>query len=169
VDTTCKMQRLNRQIKAIGITAIAEASGLNKSTISRYVNGEREYSLENFNKITKAVREIEKKSLFGRTSAYEATQRVYLSEDWQIAYFDFVDSFLATQNRLLFLDRPAEGLDIKHLALICSIVMQLCESVKVQPPEWAKVNIEFEKPWFISKFDSLRDVCLVDSPIFLEK
>jgi hypothetical protein len=38
--------------------------------------------------------------------------------------------------------RPADGLDIRCLALIYAIVMQFCEENKVRPPEWAKLSLE---------------------------
>lgn len=164
-----KVKALNQKIKKMGIVAVANVAGINKSTISRYVNGAREYSLENFQKVTEAVKFIERERLRGRTSAREATQRVALGEDWQIAYFDFVDSFLATKSDLLLEARPADGLDIRSLALICAIVMQLCEENKIQPPEWAKLSLELEEPWFVSKFKSMRAISLVDSPIYFKR
>ena len=62
--------------------------------------------------------------------------------------------------------RSADGLNLKSLALIYSIVMQLCEENKVQPPDWAKVNLELDEPWFISKFKGLWAICLAQSPLF---
>ena len=163
------VKSLNQKIKKMGIVAVAEVSGLNKSTISRYVSGAREYSLENYKKVIQAIKIIERGHLGGRTSAREATQRVVLGEDWQIAYFDFIDSFLATKCDLLIETRPVDGLDIKSLALICAIVMQLCDENKVQPPEWAKLSLELEEPWFVSKFKSMRALSLVDSPIYFKR
>lgn len=163
------VKALNQKIKDLGIVTVANASGLNKSTVSRYVNSEREYSLENYTKILRAVKILEKQKLQGRTSAREATQRVVYGEDWQIAYFDFVDSFLATQSELLIEDRPVDGLEIKHLALICSITLQLCEENKVRPPEWATLSLELEEPWFISRFQSLRAHCLVESSAYFKR
>jgi transcriptional regulator with XRE-family HTH domain len=151
-----KAKILNRKVRQLGIMAVAEQAGLNKSTISRYVHGQRDYSLENFEKVTTAVEIIEKKKLRGLTSARQASERVVAGENWQIAYFDFVDSFLFAKNYLLVSQRPVDGLDLKSLALICSIVMQLCEENRVQFPEWAKINLELDEPWFISKFKSLR-------------
>jgi len=148
---------------------IADLAGLNKSTVSRYVSGDRQYSLENFEKIATAVKHIEQERLQGRVTVREATQRVIAREDWQIAYFDFVDSFLATRSELLITHQPADGLDIKSLALICSIVMQLCEENQVTPPEWARLSIELEEPWFISKFKSMRAICLVESPVYFKR
>lgn len=164
-----KVKRLNQKIKKLGINLVAETSSLNKSTISRYVNGEREYSFENFEKVFKAVEIIERSYLRGRTSVRQATQRVVFGEDWQIAYFDFVDSFLATKSEYLMNEKPMDGLEIKPLALICAIVMQLCEESSIQAPEWAKLSLELEQPWFISKFKSLRAISLVDSPIYFKR
>jgi hypothetical protein len=92
-----------------------------------------------------------------------------LGEDWQIAYFDFIDSFLATKSDLLLQLRPVDGLEIKHLALICAIVLQLCDENEVQPPEWAKLSLELEEPWFVSKFKSLRAISLVESPLYFKR
>lgn len=164
-----KTKILNRKIKQLGIVPVAEQAGLNKSTIFRYVHGDRDYSLENFDKVTTAVEIIERKKLRGLTSAREATERVAAGENWQIAYFDFVDSFLFAKNQLLVSRRPVDGLNLKSLALICSIVMQLCEENKVQPPEWAKLSLELDEPWFITKFKSLRAICLVQSPVFFKR
>ena len=164
-----KVRSLNQKIKNLGINVVAEASGLNKSTISRYVSHERAYSLENFEKVQLAVQLIERKSLRGRTSAHEATQRVLAGEDWRISYFDFVDSLLATKSELLLIERPSDGLDIKSLALICSIVMQLCYELHIHPPDWAQLSLELETPWFVSKFKSLRAMSLIDSPIFFKR
>lgn len=160
---------LNKKIRGLGINAIAKASGLNKSTISRYVNGQREYSFENFGKVEAAVNRLLKNELRGRTSVFEATRRVLEGEDWRIPYFDFVDSFLATRNELLWADRPVDGLDLRSLALICSIVMQLADEMKVPAPEWAKMSLALDEPWFVSKFKSLRAISLVESPVFFKR
>lgn len=164
-----KVKSLNKKVAECGINAVAKLAGLNKSTVSRYVNGEREYSYENFEKVQRAIAEIEKQYLRGRTSAFEATKRVVLGEPWQIAYFDFVDSFQATKSELLIIERPADGLELKYLALICSMVMQLSEDAKVSAPDWAKLSLELDEPWFVSKFKNLRAVSLVDSPIFFKR
>lgn len=164
-----KLAELNQKIKQFGISSVSRSSGLNKSTISRYVSGAREYSLANFEKIQNAVNAIEAATLRGRTSAREASQQVVFGEDWRIAYFDFVDSFLATKSTLLLKDKPVDGLDLKHLALLCSMVMQLCEDTKTPAPAWARLHLELDRPWFLSKFDGLRAICLVDSPIFFKR
>ncbi len=164
-----RAKALNRKIKKIGILAVSRASGLNKSTVSRYANGEREYSFANFEKIEKSLKALEAEKLRGRTSAREASRRVVWGEDWRIAYFDFVDSFLATQSELLLEGKPVDGLDLKHLALLCSIVMQLCDDAKMSPPGWAQLSLELDKPWFLSKFVGLRAISLVDSPIFFKR
>jgi hypothetical protein len=164
-----KVRALNRKIKKIGILAVSRASGLNKSTISRYASRQREYSFANFQKIESSIKTLEAEMIRGRTSAREASQRVVLGEDWRIAYFDFVDSFLATQSELLCESKPVDGLDLKHLALLCSIVMQLCEEAKVSPPGWAKLSLELDRPWFLSKFIGLRAISLVESPIFFKR
>jgi hypothetical protein len=164
-----KVNMLNQKIRSLGINIVAENSGLNKSTISRYVNREREYSLENYEKVLCAVKKIEMQRLRGRTSARLATQRVWLGEEWRISYFDFVDSFLAIKSEILISERPVDGLDIRSLALICSIVMQLCDDAYINPPEWAKQSIELEEPWFISRFKNLRAISLVESSIFFKR
>ncbi len=164
-----KVKNLNLKIKKYGISKVAALAGLNKSTLSRYVGRQREYSLENFEKISTALQILETKSLRGRTSAHQATQRVYRGEDWRIAYFDFVDSLLATQSELLIQERPVDGIDIQSLALICAIVMQLCDQLNIKPPDWAQLNLELTEPWFISKFKNLRAISLMDSPIFFKR
>jgi transcriptional regulator with XRE-family HTH domain len=169
IEGMAKERVLNRKIRAIGINVVARACGLNKSTVSRYVNGEREYSLKNFEIIELAVKAIEKGQLQGRTSARAATQRVHGGENWRVAYFDFVDSFLATQSEHLLSERPVEGLGIKPLSLICAIVMQLCHEAQMDAPEWAKASLELEQPWFLSNFESLRAISLVESPIFFKR
>jgi hypothetical protein len=164
-----KAKSLNKRIRQLGIMAVANQAALNKSTVSRYVNEQRDYSLENFERITIAVETLERKSLVGLTTARAATERVVAGENWQIAYFDFVDSFLFAKNHLLVSQRPIDGLDLRSLSLICSIVMQLCEDHKVEAPEWAKLSLELDEPWFISKFKSLRAICLVQSPLFFKR
>lgn len=164
-----KVKVLNHKIQQLGIVAVAKQAGLHKSTISRYVHGQREYSFENFEKVHCAVEILERITLKGLTSAREATERVVAGENWQIAYFDFLDSFLSTKNFLLISQKPVDGLDIKSLALICSMVMQLCEDHHVQFPDWAKLSLELEEPWFISKFKNLRAICLVQSPLFFKR
>lgn len=164
-----KVKALNSRIKKLGIVKVAISAGLNKSTVSRYVNKQRDYSLENFEKITQAVVGLEAKTLRGRTSARRATERVVSGEDWQIAYFDFVDSFLATRSLQLINEKPVDGLDVKLLALMCSIVMQLCEDSGDTSPEWARLSIELEAPWFVSKFKKLRAMSLRDSPLYFKR
>lgn len=164
-----KLKALSQKIKKFGIARVAKDSNLNKSTISRYVHGQRQYSIENFEKLSATIETLELAHLHGRTSANEASKRVILGENWQIAYFDFVDSFLATKSVFLVKEMPVDGLSIKLLALLCSMVLQLCDENKITPPEWARLSLELEEPWFISKFKNLRAISLVESPIYFKR
>jgi hypothetical protein len=87
----------------------------------------------------------------------------------QIAYFDFVDSFLATKSEYLIEQKPIDGLEIKLLALMCAIVLQLCQENKVHPPEWATLSLPLEEPWFVSKFKSLRAISLSENLVYFTR
>lgn len=164
-----KVINLNRKIKLYGINKVAKISGLHKSTVSRYLSGDRSYSLVNFNKLANAVMTIEAKTLDIYTNARNASIEVIEGEDWKISYFNFIDSLRETRNPILFADRPADGLPINLLAMLSSIVMTLSNELNIEAPDWAKLAIELEIPWFVTQFESLKATCLLESPIFFRR
>jgi len=87
--------------------------------------------------------------------------------DWEITFFDFVDSFRRnTENKsYLIQDPPTSTGDSKLDSLLKSMVLYLCDEANLLPPEWAEEDGWLAEPWFVCGLPRLVSFSLVETPI----
>jgi len=85
-------------------------------------------------------------------------------EHWYVPLMDFVDDFRRAPN----LSSVAEQLDQTHEcmdALLVSVAETLCDEAGIDPPVWMEAISACKDPWFVSGFESLKAIAIVESPI----
>lgn len=88
---------------------------------------------------------------------------------WKIHIFNFVDSFRRVPDSRMLILPPKGSLEIRLQALIRSVVLQLCEEVELDPPEWARVPCFLPRPWFVSEIESLKASAILESGIHFRR
>jgi hypothetical protein len=101
-------------------------------------------------------------------SCKEATNLVKQGVEWEIAFFDIVDSFRretndAAKNDLLAKPEPTG--DMRLDALLRSMVMYLCDEAGIAIPAWASERLWLPTPWFVCGLSRLYSFSLVETPI----
>lgn len=86
-------------------------------------------------------------------------------DTWKPHFMELVDEFRKTRDIRLLLLPPVEGLDLKFKALLASITLSLCEEARQTPPGWALKRYFLIKPWFVAGVESLKALCIRDTPI----
>jgi hypothetical protein len=83
---------------------------------------------------------------------------------WAIHLMNFVDDFRRHKN-LLAVAEPFERGDSKMDALLASTAESLCDELGLEPPLWLGQIPECEEPWFVSGFERLKAISIVESPL----
>jgi hypothetical protein len=82
---------------------------------------------------------------------------------WRIPLMDFVDDFRQHRNINALRD-PFPAGDRALDALLASTAESLCREMNLPCPDWVKKVPASAHAWFVSGFDSLRAIALVESP-----
>lgn len=77
---------------------------------------------------------------------------------------NFVDDFRRHKNRGA-IEEPFEPSDRKMDALLASTAESLCDELGLEPPSWIELIPECEEPWFVSGFERLKAITIVESPL----
>jgi hypothetical protein len=107
-------------------------------------------------------------SSFSSFSCQAAVGLVKQGVEWEIAFFDFVDSFRREANganKAILLDAPDTTGDIRLDALLRSMVMYLCDEAGIAIPAWASERLWLPTPWFVCGLSRLYSFSLVETPI----
>jgi len=88
---------------------------------------------------------------------------------WKIHLMNMVDEYRASLDIRIFLLPPAKESDERILALMASVVDQLCFESKVATPHWAQKTYFLQQPWFLSETESLKAFAILESPIAFKK
>jgi hypothetical protein len=84
---------------------------------------------------------------------------------WCIHLMNFVDDFRrhrdvrAIEESFEFCD------DYKVNALLAATAECLCDEVQLTPPAWLSTVPECKDPWFVSDFERLKAIAIVESPL----
>jgi hypothetical protein len=84
---------------------------------------------------------------------------------WKIHFMDFIDEFRRSLDPRLCLVAPPLELPIHLRALMAAMVKALCSECEIDVPDWARLNIELQQPWFVSEMESLKASALLESPL----
>lgn len=85
--------------------------------------------------------------------------------NWQIPFFNFVDSFRQNPREALILTAPAVSLKPHLLALLATTVETLCNEAGLPYPFWCRGVAPLTTPWFPSETENLKAAALVESPV----
>lgn len=86
-------------------------------------------------------------------------------DSWKIHLFDFVDEFRRTVDPRLILLPPPVSSDQRIIALLSSVVRELCSEVRIATPMWASHRCFLPTPWFVSGMNSLKASAILESPL----
>lgn len=99
-------------------------------------------------------------------SAKKASELVIEGIDWEVAFFDFVDSFRKAENKeCLISESPLSTKDIKLDSLLKSMVLFLCDEANIQAVSWAEENGWLDTPWFVCGLSRLYSFSLVETSV----
>jgi hypothetical protein len=95
----------------------------------------------------------------------ETKQKIEIdAEWWAIHLMNFVDDFRRHKNREA-IEEPFEKSDRKMDALLASTAESLCDELGLEPPVWIDQIPECAEPWFVSGFERLKAITIVESPL----
>lgn len=87
------------------------------------------------------------------------------NQDWKIYLFDFIDAFRRRPRRDTISFEPDPRLAGRMLALLASVVEQLCVEKKMSAPLWCSGAGALPSPWFVSDMENLKAMALAESPV----
>ena len=103
---------------------------------------------------------------------YESTQTIEKSIKnqipWKICFMELVDDFRATKDFSLIEKEPKLE-NCQEKALLCSIVLALCNEQNIEAPAWAWEKHFLPKPWFVSGIKNLYATAIIESPVWFKK
>lgn len=82
---------------------------------------------------------------------------------WRVPLFDFVDDLRYYRDPSA-IQEPFEVKDARFSALLASTIEALCRELGWTPPAWVVQVPALREPWFVSGFESLKAIALVESP-----
>lgn len=98
-------------------------------------------------------------------SAKKASEMVIEGIDWEIAFFDFVDSFRKTKDKdSLIIEIPHKINNTKLDSLLKSMVLYLCDEANMQTVLWAEEDGWLNTPWFVCGLSRLYSFSMVETP-----
>ncbi len=89
-------------------------------------------------------------------------------ENWWTPFIEFVDDFRRTRDRRLIekaLHPSSDNID----SLLASTVEYLCDELDIETPEWVWDVPPCKEPWFVSGYESLKAISIVESPAYFRR
>jgi hypothetical protein len=83
---------------------------------------------------------------------------------WAIPLMNFVDDFRRHKS-LAAIEEPFERGEAKMDSLVAATAEALCDELGLEPPVWLGQIPECEEPWFVSGFERLKAISIVESPL----
>ncbi len=87
---------------------------------------------------------------------------------WAVYLMDFVDDFRYFKNEKA-IEQALQQSDEKIDALLASTVDYLCSEMNLQSPSWVETIPALKNPWFVSGFENLKAIALVESPLHFRR
>ena len=161
-----------RRVRKLSERDIANACGLSRSSVRKIGRGDGNITVESLQLLAAYFdREvhvlISPSSILSDYSSIAAAYKVERDgfDSWKIHFFDFVDEFRRTLDPRLIMLPPHRGLDLKHRALLASIVRELTGEAAMRTPSWALARYFLDEPWFISEVESLKASAILEAPL----
>ncbi len=89
-------------------------------------------------------------------------------QDWRIPFMEFVDDFRRTRDHRL-IENPFSLNDENVDSLLASTVEYLCDELGVETPDWVWEVPSCKEPWFVSAYENLKAISIVESPVFFRR
>jgi len=83
---------------------------------------------------------------------------------WCIHLMNFVDDFRRHQD-VRAIEDSFDFSDDKMDALLASTAECLCDELHLTPPVWLRTVPDCKDPWFVSGFERLKAIAIVESPL----
>ena len=83
---------------------------------------------------------------------------------WRIYLMDFVDDFRRHKDRRAVVE-PFTLMEGKMDALLASTAESLCDELGMEAPEWLSRVPACREPYFVSGFENLKAISIVESPL----
>ncbi len=103
-----------------------------------------------------------------RTIQETKSAMVAEGENWRMPLMEFVDDLRRTRDRHL-LQKSFSCSDEQIDALLASTVEYLCDELKLETPEWVWEIPSCSAPWFVSGYENLKAISIVESPVFFRR
>ncbi len=168
------LSKLRRE-KRVSQRNMASLAGVSFRTIQLIESGKHDAKLSTWQKIAASLgypKEIVAHSLadiFAQPpdSIAMASERIVEDgeDSWKIWLFNFVDVFRRRKDPAYVTAPPAQDLSKRLQALIASTVETLCDEQDIAIPGWCKYAPILDKPWFVSKMESLKASAIMESPL----
>lgn len=89
-------------------------------------------------------------------------------DNWRIPFMEFVDDFRRTRDYSL-IERPFELGNEKFDSLLASTIEYLCDEMGIEFPNWIWNIPSCTEPWFVSGYENLKALSIVESPAFFRR
>lgn len=156
-------QRVLARLAGISYKALQLIEGGSDARLSTFVKISRALSYPK-NSLQKHVRDF-----FSRPPESLHNLSVQMMQnhchDWEMPFFDFVDTLRRTRSLSLMKETPDFDLDERFLALIAAAVETLCKELQLPKPFWCESAPVLAVPFFVSGVENLKAVALVESPV----
>lgn len=85
---------------------------------------------------------------------------------WKIALMDFVDDFRFHRDPAA-IKEPFETGDEQRDAVLAGVIETLCDEMNISIPKWLQSVPSCRQPYFLSGYESLKAIAIVESPVRL--
>lgn len=91
-----------------------------------------------------------------------------IGDNWRIPFMEFVDDLRRTRDHRL-IKEPFPLNDEKIDSLMASTIEYLCDEMGIETPDWVWEVPPCKEPWFVSGYDNLKAISIVESPVFFRR
>ena len=89
-------------------------------------------------------------------------------ENWHIPFMEFVDDLRRTRDHSL-IKRPLILGDEKIDSLLASTIEYICDEIGIDIPNWVWEIPPCKDPWFVSGYENLKAISIVESPAYFRR
>lgn len=103
-----------------------------------------------------------------RTAQETRTAMLQSGDNWRIPFMEFVDDLRRTRDTSL-IDKPINIGQEKFDSLLASTIEYLCDEMGIETPNWVWDVPSCREPWFVSGYENLKAISIVESPVFFRR
>jgi len=103
-----------------------------------------------------------------RTVQEAKTAMLESGNNWRIPFMEFVDDLRRTHD-LSLIEKPFTLSNEKFDSLLASTIEYLCDEMGIETPNWVWDVPSCKEPWFVSGYENLKAISIVESPVFFRR